>query len=73
MSGPVLEVQDLHVRFPATEPVRGVSLALHPGQTHCVVGESGSGKSLTALSIMGPPATGWDSFRTSSLAGCGNG
>ncbi len=30
-----------------------MSLALHPGQTHCVVGESGSGKSLTALSVMG--------------------
>ena len=49
----MLEVQDLRVRFAATEPVRGVSLSVHPGQTHCVVGESGSGKSLTALSVMG--------------------
>ncbi len=53
MSEPVLEVQDLRIRFAATEPVRGVGLALHPGQTHCVVGESGSGKSLTALAVMG--------------------
>ena len=50
---PVLEVSGLHVRFAATEPVRGVSLSLHPGQTHCLVGESGSGKSLTALAVMG--------------------
>ncbi len=58
MSGPVLEVADLRIRFPATEPVRGVSLALHAGQTHCVVGESGSGKSLTALAVVGllPPS-----------------
>ena len=53
LEGPVLEVEGLHVRFAATEPVRGVSLAVYPGQTHCVVGESGSGKSLTALSVMG--------------------
>ena len=49
----VLEVADLRVGFPGTEPVRGVSFTLHPGQTHCVVGESGSGKSLTALAVMG--------------------
>ena len=49
----MLEIADLRVAFATTEPVRGVSLALHPGKTHCIVGESGSGKSLTALSVMG--------------------
>ena len=49
----VLEVQDLRVGFPGAEPVRGVSLSVERGQTHCVVGESGSGKSLTALAAMG--------------------
>ena len=49
----VLELADLRVAFAGAEPVRGVSLALQPGQTHCIVGESGSGKSLTALAVMG--------------------
>ncbi len=49
----VLEVEGLRVGFPGSEPVRGVSLEVSAGQTHCVVGESGSGKSLTALAVMG--------------------
>ncbi len=49
----VLAVEDLRVGFAAAEPVRGVSLAVAPGQTHGLVGESGSGKSLTALAVMG--------------------
>jgi peptide/nickel transport system ATP-binding protein len=49
----ILEVEALRVRFgSAAEPVRGVSLRLDRGETHCLVGESGCGKSLTALSIM---------------------
>ena len=46
-------MRDLRVGFPGAEPVRGVSLAVERGQTHCIVGESGSGKSLTALAVMG--------------------
>ena len=49
----VLQVEGLRVAFAAAEPVRGVSLAVERGQTHCVVGESGSGKSMTALAVMG--------------------
>jgi peptide/nickel transport system ATP-binding protein len=49
----ILEIEALRVRFgAAAEPVRGVSLALARGETHCLVGESGCGKSLTALSVM---------------------
>ena len=53
---PLLEVQDLHVRFDTlTGPARsvnGVSYTVRAGQTLGVVGESGCGKSVTALSIM---------------------
>ncbi|MEJ1976848.1 MAG: ABC transporter ATP-binding protein [Acetobacteraceae bacterium] len=53
----VLEVEDLRVAFAGpgggTEPVRGVSLQVARGETHCVVGESGCGKSMTALAAMG--------------------
>jgi oligopeptide/dipeptide ABC transporter ATP-binding protein len=54
MSEALLEVANLHVRFgDRLEAVRGASLSVAPGQTHCLVGESGCGKSLTALSVMG--------------------
>jgi len=55
----LLEIEDLRVWFGATEVVRGVSLALEPGEVLGLVGESGSGKSLTSLAILGllgPPA-----------------
>jgi len=50
---PVLDVSDLRVAFPGVDAVRGISLRVERGQTHCVVGESGCGKSVTSLAIMG--------------------
>jgi ABC-type dipeptide/oligopeptide/nickel transport system ATPase component len=38
--------------------VRGVSLTVNRGETHCLVGESGCGKSVTALAVMGLLARG---------------
>lgn len=49
----VLEVTNLQVRFGQTAAVRGVSLRIERGETHCLVGESGCGKSVTALAVMG--------------------
>ena len=53
LPGPVLAVDGLHVRFGATEAVRGAGLLVARGETHCLVGESGCGKSVTALAVMG--------------------
>ena len=49
----LLEIEDLWVTFGRTAAVRGASLRLEKGETHCLVGESGCGKSVTALAIMG--------------------
>ena len=55
----LLEIEDLAVTFGArTAAVRGVSLSVEPGETHCLVGESGCGKSVTALAVMGLLAPG---------------
>jgi peptide/nickel transport system ATP-binding protein len=53
----LLEIHDLHVRFPTRDgvvkAVDGISISVDHGQTLGVVGESGSGKSVTALTVMG--------------------
>src|SRR6202034_512012 len=50
----VREVANLHVTFGGSvAAVRGISLTVNRGETHCLVGESGCGKSVTALAVMG--------------------
>ena len=49
----VLDVADLRVTFGPIAAVRGISLAIERGETHCLVGESGCGKSVSSLAIMG--------------------
>ncbi|MCR9135706.1 MAG: ABC transporter ATP-binding protein [Alphaproteobacteria bacterium] len=54
MSKPVLQLDDLMVRFPGSPPaVDGLSLGLAPGEVLSLVGESGSGKSTTLHAIAG--------------------
>ena len=54
---PVLDISDLHVRFPSEDGVvhaiRGVDLNVDAGEVLGLVGESGSGKSVTSMSVMG--------------------
>ncbi|HKR27308.1 MAG TPA: ABC transporter ATP-binding protein [Acidobacteriaceae bacterium] len=50
---PLLQIEDLRIRFAETPAVRGLSLAVGDSECLGLVGESGSGKSVTALAILG--------------------
>ncbi|EJL49539.1 ATPase component of various ABC-type transport systems with duplicated ATPase domain [Rhizobium sp. CF122] len=79
---PILEIDDLHVRFPVggslfkgsaaktVSAVSGISLRIMPGETVGIVGESGSGKSTLSRAILGltPISCGHISFDGADLA-----
>ncbi|MBB3660381.1 peptide/nickel transport system ATP-binding protein [Rhizobium sp. BK650] len=78
---PLLEIDDLHVRFKVggslfessaktVSAVSGVSLQVMPGETIGIVGESGSGKSTLARAVLGltPISSGHVSFKGIDLA-----
>ncbi len=50
---PILEVKNISKRFPGTQALAGVSLAVSPGSIHAVVGENGAGKSTLMNVIAG--------------------
>ena len=55
----LLEVEQLEVNFGGrVAAVRGASVTVERGETHCLVGESGCGKSVTALAVMNLLARG---------------
>ena len=55
MSTPLVDINNLHVRFHGqrtVHAVNGVNLTLAPGETLGVLGESGSGKSVTLKTLL---------------------
>jgi len=53
MTGPLVEVRDIEVRYGATIALDRVDLQLHAGEVHAVVGENGAGKSTLLRVIAG--------------------
>src|SRR5918995_2634168 len=61
MSAPILELDELVVRYGSVPAVRGINLAVEPGELVGLIGPNGAGKSTTLHAIMGVvPAAGGD-------------
>ncbi|HEU5294696.1 MAG TPA: ATP-binding cassette domain-containing protein, partial [Burkholderiaceae bacterium] len=68
MTAAMLEIGDLHVSYGQVDAVRGVSLALLPGQIVSVIGPNGAGKTTLLGAAMGLlPSTGTLRFEGTDL------
>jgi branched-chain amino acid transport system ATP-binding protein len=53
MSGPILIVDSIRVRYSGLAVLHGISISVDAGETVCVVGSNGAGKSTLLRAIMG--------------------
>ena len=49
---PILQLREIHKRFPGVHALRGVNLDVHAGEVVALLGENGAGKS-TLMKIVG--------------------
>jgi len=55
-ANPVFSCHDIRIRIGEKPVVKGVDLAVQPGEIHAIMGPNGSGKSTLANGLMGHPA-----------------
>jgi branched-chain amino acid transport system ATP-binding protein len=53
MTQPILDIQDIKVRYSGLPVLQGISLSVAPGETVSVLGANGAGKSTLLRSVMG--------------------
>ena len=60
MAAALIDVQDISKRFGSVIALSGVSMAVLPGEVHCLLGDNGAGKStlIKTLSGVHPPTSG---------------
>src|SRR5438105_2684906 len=49
----ILEIKDLHAGVEGKQILKGINLAINPGEVHAVMGPNGSGKSTLAAILAG--------------------
>jgi len=70
VNGPLLEVEELRVRYGAVEAVHGVSFVANAGEVTALIGANGAGKSSTLAAISGlVPSRGRIRFDGRDIAG----
>ena len=73
MADSLLKIENLKVEVEDNEILHGISLDIHPGETHVLMGLNGAGKSTLGNTIMGNPSyheTGGDIiFKGKSILG----
>src|SRR3954464_8436557 len=60
MAGPLIDVKDISKQFGSVIALSGVSMAVWPGEVHCLLGDNGAGKStlIKTLSGVHAPSSG---------------
>ncbi len=52
-TAPILELRDVHTSYGNIKALKGISLAVYPGEIVSIIGANGAGKSTTLMSICG--------------------
>jgi branched-chain amino acid transport system ATP-binding protein len=71
MTTPLLELDDVHVRYGVIEAVKGIDLKVNEGEVVTLIGGNGAGKTTTlrAISMVHAPSRGDIRFQGESLVG----
>ena len=52
-AAPLIDVQNISKQFGSVIALSGVSMAVYPGEVHCLLGDNGAGKSTLIKTLSG--------------------